>query len=132
MNHGNTFYLLRRDESPDLLHERDIIRHRVPRFGERRVPGIHAHVPRHEATRRKTSADEAAGAEPSVSETRERELHAAGRRGGLFRPASQTADRGANGSGAGQGNGAHANGGGEAEAEAEPHHRDGAMQLGKS
>lgn len=122
---------LRRNEPPDLLHERDVLGHRVPGLRERRIPWLYAHVPRLEAAGEAAGAVEAAGVEPAVLETRRGlELHA-GRRGGLLRAAGQAADRGANGPGASQGDGAYANGSGEAEAEAEPHHRNGAMQSGK-
>lgn len=125
------FVVLCRNESSDLLHERNVVGHRVSGIGERHLSQIDTHVPRLETNQRE-AACEAASAESPVSETRLDELDAAGRRGGLLRATGQAADRGADGPGPGQGNGAHADGSGEAEAEAESHHRDSAMQLGKS
>lgn len=80
MSHEDVF-ILRRNESPDLLHERDIVGHRVPGLGKRHIISrINTHVSRFEAAGREaTRADEAAGVESSVSETRYGcELHAAG------------------------------------------------------
>lgn len=58
-----------RDESTDLLHERNTLGHGVSVFRERCIPWIHAEPTEPEATTETTNANQTSSAEPSTFET---------------------------------------------------------------